>query len=313
MALRKTVVGSFSWAVMGFALTGAAFGQVTPPGVGAPGVADPGLADPGLADPGVRAPGAAAPGIADPGIADGTIIRNGQIDTQTETEAQTPAVDAGAEADANVQNNLNNTNAGAQARGDQNRSNATANSNPFGATFDSSTADRLIIRDLQANSPASRLGLQAGDRIIEFNGRTYSDVNEFDRDLGQWNNNSDIPIVYERNGMRYTKNFRMSSQNTQQTYNDAGNGTQGFGNQSYNAGQLSHSADRPVYGMPSNGAYSGGMEQNQGYHGGAAGCGNNSSQSQVCCGGPVIVQQCGYGHRHGGHRHGGRRHQRCCR
>ena len=31
MALRKTAVNSFSWAVIGFALTGAAYGQVAAP------------------------------------------------------------------------------------------------------------------------------------------------------------------------------------------------------------------------------------------------------------------------------------------
>lgn len=280
MALRKT----FSWAVMGFALTGAAYGQVAAPGVAAPGVA---------------APGVAAPGAASPGITDGSIIRDGQIKTETVTEAPTPAVDAAAAADVNVKNNVDNTNAGAQTSGDQTGSNATTNLNPFGATFDSSTTDRLIIQDLQANSAASRLGLQAGDRIIELNGQTYTDVDQFDRDLARLNGNTDVPITYERNGMRYTKSFRMSSQNPQQTYNEPTYGNQGFNNQSHNSGQLSHSAARPMYGM----------EANPGYSGGAAAYGNNSYQGQACCGGPVHVQQCGCGHQHGGRRH----HRRCCR
>ena len=293
MALRKTVVDSFSWAVMGFALTGAAYGQVA-----APGIPDPGIADPGIPDP----------GIADPGITDGSIIRNGQIKTETATEAPTPAVDAAATADVNVKNNVDNTNAGAQTSGDQTGSNATTNLNPFGATFDSNTTDRLIIQDLQANSVASRFGLQAGDRIIELNGQTYTDLNQFDRDLAQLNGNTDMPITYERNGKRYTKSFRMSSQNPQQTYNEHTYGNQGFNNQSHNSGQVSHSAARPMYGMPSNNGYSGGMEPNPGFMGGAAAYGNHSYHGQVCCGGPVHAQQCG-----SGHHHGGRRHRRCCR
>jgi len=268
MALRKTVVNSFSWAVMGFALTGAAYGQV-----------------------------------AEPGITDGSIVRDGQIETETVTEAPTPAVDSAATAEANLKNNananvgvngLNNPSTVAQA------SNATTNLNPFGATFDSNSTDRLIIQDMQANSAASRLGLQAGDRIIEFNGQTYTDVNQFDRDLVQLRNgNTDIPITYERNGMRYTKSFRMSSQNPQQTYNEPTYGNQGLNNQSHNSGQVSHSAARPMYGMGAN----------PGHGGGAAAYGNNSYQGQACCGGPVHEQQRGSGRHHGGRRH----HRRCCR
>lgn len=281
MALRKLV----SWAVVGFAITGAAYGQVPAPGLAAPGLAPP---------------GGAAPNVAAPEITDGSIIRNGQIDTETATEAQTPA--------ASAEVKVNNTNFGDQRSGDQNRGNATTNSNPFGATFDSNTTDRLIIQNLQANSAASRLGLQAGDRIIELNGQTYTDVNQFDRDLAQLNANTDVPIIYERNGMRYTKSFRMSSQNPQQRYNEPAYGNQDIRNQSDSAGQLSHSADRPMNGSPSNGAYRGGMEPNQGHYGGVTTYGNHSYQGQVCCGAPVYVEQCGVGHRHGG-----RRHRRCCR
>ncbi len=319
MVLRKTMVNSFSWAVMGFALTGAAYGQV-----------------------------------AVPDIADGSIIRDGQIETDTVNEAPAPAVDAAASADVDGKNQVDNTNAGAQTNGVQADSNAnvgtdgqevdsslnpnanadvnglnnrstgpqgsnrTNNGNLFGATFDSNSTNRLIIRDLQANSAASRLGLQAGDRIIGFNGQTYTDVDQFERDLGGLNGNTDMPIIYERNGMRYTKNFRMSSQNDQQPYNGPAYGNQGSNTQSYNSGQVSHSAARPIYGMPSNSGYLGGMDPNQGYGCGAAAYGNNSHQSQACCVGSVNIEQCCSGHhdggRHqGGHHHGGRRHRRCCR
>ena len=202
MAFRKTL----SWAVIGFALTGAAYGQVPAPGV----------ADPVILDPVIGAPGIPAQGDPAPGITDGTIIRNGQIKTETATDAPTTEVDAAATAEV-PQN-----------------SNATTNLNPLGATFDSNTTDRLIIH-------------------------------------------------------------------------------QGFNNQSDNSGQVSHSAARPIYGMSSNAAHSGGMEANPGYIGGAATYGNNSYPGQACCGGSVHASQCGCGHHHGGHHHGGRRHRRCCR
>ena len=192
MALRKTL----SWAVIGFALTGAAYGQVPAPGV---------------ADPVIPVPGIPAPNDPAPGITDGTIIRNGQTKTATATDAPTTEVDSAATAEVPQD------------------SNATTNLNPFGATFDSNTTDRLIIQ-------------------------------------------------------------------------------QGFNNQSDNSGQVSHSAARPIYGMSSNDAHSGGMEANPGYIGGAATYGNNSYPGQACCGGSVHASQCGCGHHHGG-----RRHRRCCR
>ena len=300
MVVRKTVVNSFSWAVMGFALTGAAYGQVVVPEIG-----------------------------------DGSIIRDGQIKTDTVTEAPAPGVDAAASAAADVKTNVDNTisdaqksdvqagsgatvgadgqkvdssvksNVNADVNGLSNPStvplgsNGTNNVNPFGATFDSTTTDRLIIRDLQANSAASRLGLQAGDRIIGLNGQIYNDVSQFDRELAQLNGNTDMPIIYERNGVRYTKNFRMSLQNDQQFDIGPSNGNQGSN---------FHSVARPDYGMSSNSGYSGGMESNQGYMSGTAAYGNNSYPGQALYAGSAHAQ-----HRDIGHHHGGRRHRSCCR
>lgn len=313
MDVRNTVVNSFSWAVMGFALTGAAYGQVAVPDIG-----------------------------------DGSIVRDGQIQTDTVTEAPAPAVDAAASAaasaDVDVKNSVDNTISGAQKSDVQAGSNATlgtggqkvdssVNSNvnaglnglgdsataqvgangtnnvsPFGATFDSNTTDRLIIRDLQANSVASRLGLQAGDRIIGLNGQTYTDVTQFDRDLAQLNGNTDMPIIYERNGMRYTKNFRMSQQDAQQSHSGPIYGIQGSNNQSYNSEQVSHSVNRPDYGTSFNNGYSGEMTPNQGCCGVTPTYGNNFHPGQAVCCASVHVQQYG-----SGHHHGGRRHRRCCR
>ena len=309
MVVRKTVVNSFSWAVMGFALTGAAYGQVVVPEIG-----------------------------------DGSIIRDGQIKTDTVTEAPAPGVDAAASAAADVKTNVDNTISDAQKSDVQAGSGATVgadgqkvdssvksnvnadvnglsnpstvplgsngpnNVNSFGATFDSNTTDRLIIRDLQANSAASRLGLQAGDRIIGLNGQIYNDVSQFDRELAQLNGNTDMPIIYERNGIRYTKNFRMSLQDAQQSQNGSTYENPGSNDQSYNSEQVSHLVARPDYGMSSNSGYSGGMAPNQGYMGGTAAYGNNSYLGQALYAGSVHNQ-----HRDIGHHHGGRRHRRCCR
>jgi membrane-associated protease RseP (regulator of RpoE activity) len=295
MFLRKTVENSFTLAVMGLALSGVAVGQVAVPGAG-----------------------------------NGNVGGNVQADVNAATNAATPAVDAATSANVNADSNVN-TNPGAQVSGDaaarvngqninsdvqsdinagvnslQNdenvtqTSNAATNANPFGATFDASNSDRLIIRNLQPNSVASRLGLQAGDRIIGFNGQTYTDVNQFDRDLTQLNGTSEVPFIYERNGQRFTQRLRMST----------GNG------QSGSTGQISYSANRPVYGVSSSNGDTGDMQQTQSYAD-VNGYGNGSGDGSACCGQAVSTQQyCCVTRHHGHHRayqHVGRRHRHNCR
>ncbi len=313
MIVRKTVVNSFSWAVMGFALTNAAYGQVAVPQTGDGGIVRDGQIN---ADTDIEAPGRVGDASVDAAASAATDVQN-TVDSAV-SDAQKNDVQAGGRATLDtdgqkVDSSLNsNVNAGVNGLRDsataQVRSNGTNNVNPFGTTFDSNTTDRLIIRDLQANSVASRLGLQAGDRIIGINGQTYTDVNQFDRDLAQWNGNTDMPIIYERNGMRYTKNFRMPLQNVQQSHNGPIYGNQGSNNQSYNSEQLSHSVNRPDYGTSINNGYSGGMTPNQGCCGGTATYGNNFHPGQAVCCGAVHAQQFG-----SGHHHGGRRHRRCGR
>lgn len=334
MVFKKTVMNSISWAAMGFALTGAAYGQEVP---------------------NITAPGATTPGVAEPGITDGTITRNGNLNADAAIDAQAPDVDVESSAAGNANRNRVNTDAGAQinrvqadadgtvrtpgqnndstinsnvnagANGAQNRANISQNSrgsanlNPFGATFDTNSTDRLIIQNLQPNSVASRLGLLAGDRIIDVNGRTYTNGGQFDQDLATWNSNTDIPITYERNGQRYTRNFRLGQNNVQQTYNGSINGNQGFNNQSYHS-QQSYSADRPSYDVAGNSSNYSGMSSNQGCgpvgYGtvgyGTVAYGNDFNQGQDCCGGSGYIEQSyGYGGRHGRH-HGGRRNRHCC-
>lgn len=191
-------------------------------------------------------------------------------------------------------------------------STATTNAIPFGATFDSSTTDRLIIQNLQPNSAAARLGLRTGDRIIGFNGQTYTDGNQFDRDLTQLNGNSDVPFIYERNGQRFTQRFRMSASNGQQTFNSPCCESQGWNTQSGNFGQIFHSAGRPIYGMSSHNGYTGDMHHGQGYVG-VTGSGSGSYHGSACCGESVHSHQCCSLNRHHGHYQVGRRHRHNCR
>ncbi len=303
MFFRKTVEKAFSLAVIGCSLSGVAVGQV----------AGTDLTDGAIVRPDTNA----AANAATPAVDAATSANvNAKGITNPVAGAQVDGINGSVDAAARVNGqNINsdvqsNTNAGVNAL--QNRANVsqnsdvTANTNPFGATFDSGTSDRIIIQNLQPNSAASRLGLQAGDRIVDFNGQAYTDVSQFNRDLVQLNGNTDVPITYERNGQRFTQRFRMSGQQA--------NGSLTYGNprsntQSGSFGQISYSANRPSYGVsPSNG-YTGDMYQNQGYVG-VNGHGSVSGYTSACCGESVHTQQCCSVTRH--HR-GGRRHRSHCR
>lgn len=306
MDLRKTVEHSFSLAVIGLALSGVAVGQVAVPGVGNANVGSD-----------VQVGVNAAANVAAPAVDAATSARvNANNNVTTIPDAQVNGVQAGVDAAARANgqninsNGQSNTNAAVGAL--QNRensllnSNATTNANPFGATFNSNTLDRLIIQNLQPNSVASRLGLQAGDRIIGFNGQTYNDPNQFDRDLSQLNGNSDVPFIYERNGQRFTQNFRMLAPNGQQTYGSPTFGNQGWNAQSSNVGPISYSANRPDYGMSFSNGYTGDMQQGQGYAG-VNGYGSGFGYDSACCG---VTSY--HGH-HRAYQHVGRRHRHNCR
>ena len=306
MDLRKTVENSFSLAVIGLALSGVAVGQVAVPGVGNANVGSD-----------VQVGVNAAANVAAPAVDAATSARvNANNNVTTIPDAQANGVQAGVDAAArangqNINSNVqSNTNAAVGAL--QNRensllnSNATTNANPFGATFNSNTLDRLIIQNLQPNSVASRLGLQAGDRIIGFNGQTYNDPNQFDRDLSQLNGNSDVPFIYERNGQRFTQNFRMLAPNGELTYGSPTFGNQGWNAQSSNVGPISYSANRPDYGMSFSNGYTGDMQQGQGYAG-VNGYGSGFGYDSACCG---VTSY--HGH-HRAYQHVGRRHRHNCR
>ncbi len=303
MVLWKTVGRSFSVAAIGLALSGVAVGQVGGPGLGN------GSVDPDAQiDANATADAAAAADTSATSNVDKTL------------GAQTDGVQLGSDTTAGTNRpNLNTdvqSNSSTDVSAQQNRiegsqtSNAAANANPFGATFDSQTTDRLVIQELQPNSTASRLGLQTGDRIIGFNGQTYTDVNQFDRDLSRLDRNSDFPMIYERNGQRYTQRFRMPASDIRQSSNGGAYGNQNWNGQS---GLGVHSVNRPVYGASYHNGNSGGMYHNQGYSGVTAGTDNGSQYGSACCGGMAQVQHSYSGYSHHGRHHGGRRHRNRCR
>ncbi len=291
MLLRKAVENSFSLAVMGFALSGVAVGQVAVPGAGIGNVGGNVQADINAAtNAGTSAVDAAT---------SANVNANSGVNTKPDAQINGVQTDVNAAARVNGQkirsDVQSNVNAGVNSL--QNNANVTQNSNaaanarpfgarPFGATFDASNSNRLIIRDLQPNSVAARLGLQSGDRIIGFNGQTYTDADQFDRDLNQLNGTSEVPFIYERNGQRFTQRLRMSSGNDQAGSID----------------QISYSANQPVFGVSSSNGYIGDMHQGQAY-GGLSGYGSGSDYGSACCAQAVSTHQfCSVTRHHRHHR-----------
>lgn len=313
MLLRKSMEKALSLAMAGVAFSGIALGQVAGTGIGN-----------AVGSPDVQVDADAAANVTAPPV---DANASTDIDADGSLNNAADAVN-GVQADVNATARQNDQNANSEIRsnvnagvnggvnGQQNRADASlnsssqANSRPFGATFDSRTTDRLIIQDLQPNSTASRLGLRAGDRIVSVNGQTYTDGELFERDLARLNASTDVPIIYERDGRRYTQRFRMSTLNGQQSYygqpsyNGGNYGSQGNGY----FGQVSHSANRPMYG-----GSNGDMQQGQYGVTTDAGYGCGTSIGADCCGEVVQVNACYDGHGHHRHRHGRRHHRHHCR
>lgn len=315
MGFRKAATSSVVWAATAFALTAGVNAQVDVPGVSPPAV--------GTQD------------VADPEISDGAITRNGRLNADAATDAP-PApqaatgsvgVDAsgtGADASAQTNNNQPTVDAAASAATPGDGSGADADidannesqirrfkSDQLGATFDSNYNDDLVIQNSPSGSEAARIGLLPGDRIIEVNGKTYNDVDSLNQDLSRWNSNTDIPIIFERNGRRYTQTFRLPAQDGQRTYRNPTQPNQLNDNRAVDSQSISYSANRPDYNMAGN--YSNDPAGGGGYGStvGVAPCGPNPWSGQSCYNGSCHVHQMYWcGSRYSG---GRRHHRRCCR
>jgi hypothetical protein len=77
----------------------------------------------------------------------------------------------------------------------------------LGVTF-RTQGDALVISRVFPNSPAARMGLRPGDRIVRFNGQDYSDTQLFIDAAGQASLDDDAEIVYFRDGQNMTGSVR---------------------------------------------------------------------------------------------------------
>ncbi len=276
MVVERMVRSSLTWAAMGLSLAGVASGQDVETGAAAGVNANIGQDNANAAAaaaPGARVDANAGVNLdpkadanrigANAGVqssqtqaggelnADGTRA-DAQINadgTRADVQLNGDSAAAGAtnNADVNVRSQLDADVNGNRLQGGVNTNsgrgpNVHANRDAFGVTFDSGVTNGLVVQQALPNSAAGRIGLRAGDRIIGFNGRTYSNADGFNSDLDRFNSNSDTPIIYERDGRLYTRNVRLSLQN------GVRNGSGTFNGGQSNSDQISHSVGRPSYG-----------------------------------------------------------------
>jgi hypothetical protein len=73
-----------------------------------------------------------------------------------------------------------------------------------------SQGEALVISRVYPNSPAARMGLRAGDRIVGFNGQDFDDTQIFVDAAGQASLDDDAEIIYLRDGQTMTGNVRFA-------------------------------------------------------------------------------------------------------
>lgn len=264
----------------GSAQAGPGGASATAPGGGASAQSAPG---------GASAQAGSAQGSAQAGPA-GASAQSGNAAAGTQATPNASAQIPG-QASGNLDANLN---ANAQGQGsaglgstDGSLSGDASSRAALGVTFDSAD-DAMVVTNVEANSPAAQAGLQAGDRIISFNGREFDSRQEFITAVQGSQLDSQAQLVIERNGQRQNLDVRMGSWN--RVYPSTAWNQGGF----YGQSQPYH-AMRPAFDDP---AAAGAYPQGHIY----GGTFNNCCAVTTCC--PT------YGYAYGGF--GGRRRGRGC-
>ncbi len=129
--------------------------------------------------------------------------RGPDIDAGAKTDG---AIDADAERDPVDANASGRSRAGARGntRGD------AANRAALGVRFEADGQDDLTIGRVVPGSPAARIGLRAGDRIVSVNGQTYDGTDAFVDAAGRFSLDEDAEIVFLRNGVEQTASVRFA-------------------------------------------------------------------------------------------------------
>ncbi len=141
-----------------------------------------------------------------------TELQTNQLAPSVEAQAQgtVPRVNGAVEGDANIQGNLDARTNHAPLDGADRNLGADANGRAaLGVSFRSGASD-LTISSVAPGSPAARIGLQPGDRIVSVNGRPYADLRTFMDASSQLPLNQDAEIVYVRGGIQHRVSARLA-------------------------------------------------------------------------------------------------------
>ena len=182
---------------------GVAYAQVDA-GVNPSNQAEPGTRAQVEADADLDAQLPAPPAEADAEVAPERPRADTDLDADAELDADRPRLETdrprtGADADADLDAQTERPRAGADA---------DLSSKPaLGVTFRNS-GDALVISRVYPNSPAARMGLRSGDRIVSMNGTKFDRTDAFVTAAGKWNLDDDAEIIYFRGGQEHTGNVR---------------------------------------------------------------------------------------------------------
>ena len=86
----------------------------------------------------------------------------------------------------------------------------------LGATVLTDEEGHVIISNILESSDASRRGLQYGDELVSFAGRTIGSVNTFKNVLGTLPRGWKVPLSYRRDGKRYVVRIRLAGLHRQE-------------------------------------------------------------------------------------------------
>lgn len=84
----------------------------------------------------------------------------------------------------------------------------------FGVTFQRDGADAMTIETVVPGSPAGRIGLERGDRIIAVNGESYADTQAFIAAAGDFAVDEEVDITYLRDGVEQSARVRLAAWST---------------------------------------------------------------------------------------------------
>ncbi len=85
--------------------------------------------------------------------------------------------------------------------------------------FKAGTTDGALVSGVTPGSPADPAGLKSGDVIIEFDGQSIADANQFKLRVAETNPGTTVPVKIKRNGETETFNVTLEQSTQNETAN----------------------------------------------------------------------------------------------